>query len=101
MLSPSMDTVDLLSRTGIVAGMTPEQIQVLAALGKVENVCEGDPLVSLDESSSDLIVILEGRCEIRTTMNDVLSRLGEGSLIGEVSFIDHKPRSAKAVAVGA
>lgn len=99
-MTASADTVGLLSKTKLAAGMTQEQVQVLADCGNLESISDGDALVSSDETQFDLIVVLEGGCEIRTPMNDVLSKLGPDSLIGEVSFLDHKPRSAKAIACG-
>lgn len=100
MQTPSVDTVDLLSKTTLAAGMSHEQVEVLAGCGTLETISEGEPLVSWDETQHDLLVVLEGGCEIRTSMNDVLSKLGPDSLIGEVSFLDHKPRSAHAIACG-
>lgn len=99
-MTSSADTVELLSKTTIAAGMTREQIEVLAGCGSLETIGHDEPLVSSEETQFDLLVVLEGGCEIRTSMNDVLSKLGPDSLIGEVSFLDHRPRSAKAIACG-
>jgi CRP-like cAMP-binding protein len=57
-----------------------------------------------DGTSGDWIyVILRGEVEIYKTVRGkkvVLSRLSEGDVFGEISFIDKKPRSAGARAVG-
>jgi CRP-like cAMP-binding protein len=96
----STDSAELLGGTGLAAGMTPEQVQVLARWGKQEVYGDGDKLIDWDDTEFDLLLVLDGKCEIRTKMNDVQYRQGRDSLIGEMSFLDHKPRSAKAVAVG-
>jgi CRP-like cAMP-binding protein len=100
MSSSQVDSYELLSGTGLAAGMSPEQVQVLSACGRPEVYADGENLVTKDDEAFDLLVVVEGKCEIRTSMNDVLYQLGPSSLIGEVSFLDHRPRSAKAIAIG-
>ena len=100
MLTPPIDSFELLSGTGLASGMTLQQIRFLAECGKLETYADGDSLVTREDAKFDLLVLLDGKTEIRTAMNDVIDRPGPGSLIGEVSFLDQKPRSAKVVAVG-
>jgi CRP-like cAMP-binding protein len=100
MQTQSVDAIELLSGTSLAAGMTAEQVAVLARCGKQEIYGDGEALVTKEDTQFDLLVVLEGKCEIRTPMNDVLSRLGDDCLIGEVSFLDQKMRSANAIAVG-
>jgi|SRR5579862_1782596 len=97
-MANSPDYIELFTKTEIVAGMSPEQVRVLADCGKEEAFASGSVLVTREDEEFDLLIVLEGKVEICTTMDDMLYRLGPGSLIGEVSFLDHKPRSAKAVA---
>ena len=99
MQAPS-ESFELLAGTTLVSGMSDEQIRYLAACGQQENYAAGEALVNWDDAEFDLLLVLDGKCEIRTVMEDVLYLLGRDSLIGEVSFIDRKPRSAKAVASG-
>jgi len=96
----TFDSFEAFSSTGIVSGMSPEQVKVLFEAGALQEFAEGEALVGLEDGDSDLMVVLSGKCEIRTGMDDVLYALGPGSLIGEMSFFDHKPRSAKAIAIG-
>jgi CRP-like cAMP-binding protein len=100
MQTPPIDGFELLSGTGLVSGMSLEQIQVLSGCGKLEVFSDGEALVTWDDTHYDLLIVLEGKCEIRTQMNDLLYALRAGSLIGEVSFLDKKQRSAQAFAVG-
>ncbi len=96
----SSDSLATFSKAGIVDGMSEEQIRFLADRGQEESHADGENLVFTENSEFDLQLVTEGKCEIRTAMNDLLYRLGPGSLIGELSFLDHKPRSAKAIAMG-
>ena len=97
---PTLDSFQAFASAGIVAGMSPEQTSVLYSSAKLQTFPDGEPLVTLDDPESDLMVVLSGKCEIRTSMDDILYDLGPGSLIGEMSFLDRKPRSAKAIAMG-
>jgi len=97
---PTFDSLQAFSSAGIVAGMSSEQISVLYGSAELQSFPDGEPLVTLDDPESDLMVVLCGKCEIRTSMDDILYDLGPGSLIGEMSFLDHRPRSAKAIAIG-
>jgi CRP/FNR family cyclic AMP-dependent transcriptional regulator len=99
MLTQSLDTFELLSNSGLASGMSLEQVQVLAGCGKLETYEADELLVDWDDQNYDLMLLVGGRCELRTQMNDVLYHLGAGALIGEISFLDERPRSAKAVAV--
>ncbi|HVT13709.1 MAG TPA: cyclic nucleotide-binding domain-containing protein [Fimbriimonadaceae bacterium] len=98
--SETPDSYELLARTGLATGMSHEQVRVLADCGKVESYASGENLVSKDDDRFDLLVVVDGACEIRTDMDDLLYRLGRDSLIGEMSFLDQKPRSAKAISSG-
>lgn len=96
-----METFELLAGTAIATGMSAEQVQALATHGVRAAFANGEPLVEFDDPGFDLLVVLSGACEITTRMGDVLYRLGAGSLIGEMSFVDHRSRSANAISVGA
>jgi CRP-like cAMP-binding protein len=100
MPTPSLDSFELLSKAGLTDGMSAEQVRVLSDCGTQQVHADGEDLVSRDDSEFDLLVVVEGKCEIRTIMNDLLYSLGPFSLIGEVSFLDHKQRSARAIAIG-
>ena len=100
MQTSQLDSYELLTGTHLVAGMSDEQTRVLAACGKQQLYADGEALVTREDTNFDLLLIIEGKCEIRTDMNDLLYRLGSASLIGEVSFLDGKTRSAKAIATG-
>ncbi len=97
---PTADIVALLEPLELAKGMTPEELSVLGQYAEHIRYEDGEILVDFTDTVFDLIVILEGEVEIRTAMNDLLSRLNRHCLIGEVSFIDHRPRSARAVSSG-
>ena len=50
-----------------------------ADCGKQEIYQDGEALVTWDDKVSIFFLVLEGKCEIRTTMNDLLYSLGRSS----------------------
>lgn len=99
MQTEPLTSFEMLTGTHLASGMSLEQAQVLADCGKPETYAAGEELAKWNDLSYDLLILITGKCEIRTSMGDVLYRLGSNTLIGEVSFLDRKPRSANAVAV--
>lgn len=54
------------------------------------------------ENSNHLYWIMEGHFKVTTKVNNIdveVNRLGPGDLIGELAFIDQKPRSATVTAL--
>lgn len=64
---------------------------------KILSLKTGDILMNEGESSANLYWCLEGSFSVTTKLRNLRVELGEinaGELIGELSFIDQKPRSA-------
>ena len=69
---------------------------------KVVHVKKGEILIKKGERSHDLYWVLEGSFEVYTKARDLkvsIATLKNGDLVGEISFIDQKPRSANVVAL--
>lgn len=56
-----------------------------------------ETLIRINEKSSDLFVILDGKVQVLTQDGDVLAEPGQGSVLGEMALIDDRPRSAEVV----
>ncbi|HVL96577.1 MAG TPA: Crp/Fnr family transcriptional regulator [Solirubrobacteraceae bacterium] len=71
--------------------------------GVVRQFPQGTALVHEHEASDRVLIVLEGRVKIASTSEDgrerVLAFRGPGEVVGELSAIDRKPRSAGVVAV--
>jgi CRP-like cAMP-binding protein len=57
----------------------------------------GTPILAAGSSGDLMYVVQEGQVEIRLG-DRVVERVGPGGFFGEMSLIDHAPRSASAVA---
>jgi CRP-like cAMP-binding protein len=74
----------------------------LLALSQITELPRGHMLVQQGERSDDLYLIQSGRLEIvdtRSTPEVILSTVGPGSLIGELSFFDSDMRSVDVRAI--
>ncbi len=60
----------------------------------------GDTLVRQFGQDTDLMIVLRGKAQIKTFSGDTIAEVGPGSVLGEVSLIDHEPRSATVVSSG-
>jgi CRP/FNR family cyclic AMP-dependent transcriptional regulator len=76
----------------------------LAQIGRREAFRHAQVLCREEQDDRDLFVLMEGRLQVcrRTPIGtQVLSTLGVGEVVGEVAYIDHKPRSTTVIGVEA
>jgi CRP/FNR family cyclic AMP-dependent transcriptional regulator len=80
-----------------------------AKLGDVDSihiVCEfrefapGDTIVSMNDKSQDLMIVIEGRVRVETASGDTIDELRAGAMIGEISFLDGQRRTANVTSIG-
>jgi CRP-like cAMP-binding protein len=93
-----MISADRLKSTVIAKGLTNAQLSALAAHGEEQSFPAGETILEPEDASHTLLVLLEGECDVLGVMDDQINHLQAGMLLGEVAFLDHLPRSAKAVA---
>ena len=74
------------------------EISAVLALGEVVEFSPGTKLIELgSEADHDIYIIVSGELEVVRTVGEVeqrLSMIQAGDLIGEMSFVDGQPRSA-------
>ncbi len=84
----------------LLHGLEAEQIDRIAALGHVQEFSGGDTILRQFAKDSDMMILLDGKARVNTFSGELIAEAGPGSVIGEISLIDDKPRSATVVAVG-
>lgn len=94
-----MADFEALKKAYIFQGVTTENMEQFAALGKKLDLAPNKELILAGEKSSDLFIVLSGKVNILTTNGDKLAEIGEGGVLGEIALIDDQPRSAHAVAI--
>lgn len=99
----SEETLEKLRRAGecpLFEGLSDADMERLLSMAEHRSFEPGAPVVRHGERGSELMVILEGRCEVRNSMHDLIAVLGAGALLGEVGFVDGEGRSANVLASG-
>jgi len=93
-----MISSDRLKSTVLAKGLSEAQLATLAAHGKERKFAAGETILQPEDGAFTLLVLLEGDCDVLGVMDDQINHLHAGMLVGEVAFLDHQTRSAKAVA---
>jgi CRP-like cAMP-binding protein len=94
------DLTDALKRTYLMSGLTDEQVKQIETISNMHNFEGGDTIIRQFSKDSDLIIVIEGQVRINTFSGEKIAEAGPGSVIGEMSLIDDKPRSATVVSMG-
>ncbi len=90
---------DFVRRLPLFANVGEGDLQWLVERAKVVTKSKGEILLAEGEPSGPLYIVLEGEFEFtkRSGNQDVLLAVrGEGEVIGELSMLDHSPRTATA-----
>jgi CRP-like cAMP-binding protein len=80
------------------AGWTPEEIDELRHLGRLQVFQAGETVIEAGASADrDLYIIVSGELDVLRAGGPVeqrIARLGPRDVFGEMSFVDGRPRSA-------
>jgi hypothetical protein len=93
----------LLKNHWLFNGLSSEHIDHLAACGVGKSVPRAASIWAKGDPGSSLIAICQGTVKISVPSVDghdtVLNLIGEGEILGEIAFLDGRPRTADAVAI--
>lgn len=90
--------VDLIGGVALFAGLNQREVARIASLVDELDVPAGHVLCTEGKPGGEFFVIASGRVEA-TLRGDHLAYLGPGAFFGEMSLLDHGPRSATVTAV--
>ncbi len=88
-----MDIQEAIAAT-LGRGLGEAGVWKIAELAEMKKFTGGDVIVRQFDKNSDLIVVLDGTAQINTFNDDLITEIGTGSIIGEISLVDEQPRSA-------
>ncbi len=100
-----MSVSKLLQQSELFMGLSPEQVEQIAALGQEAAYNAGDIIISEGAPSHEMYIICSGMVEVevdRGAVHDVpgapqlsaIVRLGQGQVFGEMALLDSGARSA-------
>jgi len=92
-----------LREIGIFSGRKEETLLALEACMEKRSYTAGERIFALDDPGQGLILIRRGAIRIQIPLGDKVmyhaGTYGRGDFIGEIAFLDRKPRSAEAIAL--
>lgn len=88
-----MEIQDAIART-LGRGLGEADVWKIASLAETKKFKGGDTIVRQFDKNSDLIIVLDGSAQISSFKDELISEVGPGSIIGEISLVDEQPRSA-------
>ena len=96
----AMDLKEAVRGSYIAQGMSDAQLDKLCEIAEIRRFVDGEPLMRQDDQDRDLFVVVEGRAQIMGVTGDAIGTLKPGMPIGEISFMDGKPRSVSVISQG-
>ncbi len=89
---------DVLRAVPLFEGMTDRSVDEIAALAAETDYPAGAILVREGDPGDTFIVIVDGRATVDRG-GEPIAEMSGGDFLGEISLIDHRPRSATVIAV--
>jgi CRP/FNR family transcriptional regulator, cyclic AMP receptor protein len=95
--------VDALNRCRLFAGMSPESLDAISRTLRSRRFRRGEVLFHEGDPGDALFIVASGSVKVVVPSDDgdeaILSTLGRGDSLGELSLLDGAPRSASAIAI--
>ncbi len=85
----------------IVAGLDDADMIWLLSIGKLRPLRGGEPLVEVQRPIDDLFFVIRGRLAVILADHTRVAVIGEGGVVGEMSFLEKRPPSVAVRADGA
>jgi len=91
------DKVDLLGKIPLFSRLSQRQLNGVAKYADEVQIRKGAVLAKQGAQGLEAIIIVDGRARVETD-GKAIAELGPGDVVGEMSVIDGKPRSATVIA---
>lgn len=96
-----MDVLSGIRASYFTTGLSEDQVAAVAALAKHAVFADMETVLEDDETAESIYVILSGKVEVTTTTGELIARLKEGELFGEIALFEGGRRSAQVIGQGA
>lgn len=91
------ESTEWLGRVAFFEGFGPHDLDRVAALSSEVEAPAGTLLVDQGDTGTECFVIVDGEASVYAAGEHIAS-LTAGSMLGEMSLVDHRPRNASVVA---
>ena len=95
-MASKQSKVDHLAALPLFDGFTKRELERIAAAGEEINVGAGQVIVDQGQTGRQAFVIISGTARVQRN-GRTISEVGPGSIIGELSLLDHGPRTATVI----
>lgn len=96
-----MDVRQAIEESYLAQGFTAEQLDLLCTIAQSRTYEDGEVILRQFDDNKDLLVLASGKASIVTVVGEPIGMIKPGMPIGEISFLDDKPRSVSVVSCGA
>jgi len=94
----NLDVAALLGGVGLLAGMRPDELDLLVQCAAVRTYPPGARIVEQGQGGTTMFLIAEGEVSVLRDGRE-LTRLGRGDVFGEMALLTGEPRQADVTAV--
>jgi CRP-like cAMP-binding protein len=95
-----MNVKDAIRESYLAQGFTEEQLEQLYVIAELRSFGDGEPILRQFDHNKDLYILASGRANILTVIGEPIGVVKAGMPLGEMSFLDDKPRSVSVVSSG-
>lgn len=95
-----MNVKDAIRESYLAQGFTEEQLEKLYAIALRRSYADGEPILRQFDDNKDLLILASGQASILTVIGEPIGVVKAGMPLGEMSFLDDKPRSVSVVSSG-
>lgn len=88
-----------LQKVTLFAGCSKKELQHIAKAGDEITMTDGTTIIDQGQMGREAFVIMSGSVTVRRAGRKITT-LGAGDVVGELSLLDHGPRTASAVCDG-
>ena len=89
-----------LSDTYLLRGATLGDVDAVRGISYFQDFEPGSLIVSESDKSQDIMIVAKGRVRVSTREDDLIDELRVGAVLGEISFLDGKKRTANVFSIG-
>lgn len=84
----------------LASGLVEEQLELLYEIAELRTFEDGEAILTQYDENMDLYILASGRANIVTLLGEPIGLVKAGMPIGEMAFLDGKPRSVSVISVG-
>lgn len=95
-----MNMKDAIRESYLAQGFSEEQLEQLYSIAQLRAFNDGEPLLRQFDDNKDMLILASGRANILTVIGEPIGVVKAGMPLGEMSFLDDKPRSVSVVSSG-